>query len=223
MRYVIVVAELCIANLALSTVDVCSAPVTFAFKGTVDRVLIYESVGQLTWPEPGTSFHGSYSFDPNATDSSTDPFSGIYTTPPPSGVRVKVGEFELTGTGSYVATHEVFTPAPRDLYEAGNWLGSMELISHSDLRDVLNRNHFQLRIDGNSQLLDGLALPFTPPPLAKATEAPLSLSLDSGLNTRPFPYVLITAMLDSLTLVPEPATWLLAAGASSFLAIRRRT
>jgi hypothetical protein len=202
-RCAVAIAFLCSA---LSAHAVSGASITFAFKGTVDRVLVYEPLGNQNWPEPGTSFQGTYTFDSNAIDSSADPLSAVYTASPSSGVRVKVGQFELAALGTYVATYDVLTPAPRDLYEAGNWLSNMELHSHPELAAVLNRNHFQLQIDGNPLLLDGLALPLTPPPLAAAFQATMALSLDNGQNTRPFPYVLITAELDSLTLVPEPCS-----------------
>jgi hypothetical protein len=153
-----------------------SVPITFAFKGTVDRVLVFVPIAQQNWPEPGTTFQGTYTFDSDAVDSSDDEFSGVYTTPPPSEVRLAAGQLELTGIGSYVATYNILTPGPRDVYEAGNWLDSLEITSDPDLAAVLNRNHFQLRIDGNTLLLDGLVLPLTPPLLGHAFAAPLIFS-----------------------------------------------
>jgi len=202
---------LALASTACSAGAVRGEPVTFYFEGMVLSVeQVHGPVTGVTWPSAGAPFRGSYTFESTTPDTG-GPNSGVYTTPgPPDGpgfVRVEVGQFQLEGGGAYVVTHEVPTPPPgTDIYEAGNWLSNMEFVSHAELNATLNHNHFQLRIDGDTNLLDGLDLPLTPPSLAHATEATLSLWLDNGLNTTPAPYVMITGALTSLHLgfMPEP-------------------
>jgi hypothetical protein len=182
-----------------------SAPgelIIFRFEGVITDVQLMGPLLMQNWPQVGAPFQGTYSFESTAGDSTTDPsFESL----PPAGVRVQVGVFDLHGTGTIVSTYDdVATTPPYDLYEAGDWLSSLEFLSHPELGDVLNRNNFQLHLRGNTDLLDGVALPLTPPDLANATEARLSLSLDDRFNTTPIPYVYIAASLESLTLVPEP-------------------
>ena len=86
----------------------------------------------------------------------------------------------------------------------------MDIVSPPEISQVFDFNDFDLMIQGNSQLLDGLELPLTPPSLADASEATLRLTLDSRLNFPPIPFVTINGTLESLTLVPEPSTALLA-------------
>jgi hypothetical protein len=204
--------------------------VTFYFEGMVLSVeQVHGPVTGVTWPSAGAPFRGSYTFESTEPDSSASDFSGVYTTPgPPDGpglVRVEVGQFQLEGGGSAVVTHEVPTPPPgTDIYEAGNWLSSMEFVSHPELNEFLNRNHFQLRIDGDTNLLDGLDLPLDPPSLAHASEATISLWLDNGFNTTPAPYVMITGELTSLHLgfIPEPNSATIGGILMGSLILRRR-
>lgn len=182
-----------------------SAPgelITFRFEGVVTNVEVTAQLPVQSWPQVGDPFRGTYSFESTAGDSTTDPSFESF---PPAGVRVQVGAFDLQAAGTIVSTYDdVAVTPPYDLYGAGNWLSSLEFLSHPELDDFLNRNHFQLHLRGTTELLDAVALPFTPPDLAHATDARLSVWLDSGLNTRPYPLVNITGSLDSLTLVPEP-------------------
>lgn len=200
--------------------------ITFRFEGRVAGVQILVPVGQQSWPEVGAPFRGTYTFDSNAMDTTASPFTGGYSSrDAPSGVKVEVGQFEFEGTGSAVVTAEVLSPPPaHDRYEVVNWLSNMDITSHPELGGVLDHNNFQLRIDGNSQLLDGLELPLTPPSLAHATEATLALYLDSSGNLGPAPYVTINGTLESLTLAPEPSGLvLLVTGAYVWGARRRRS
>ena len=106
---------------------------------------------------------------------------------------VSVGDLRLQGTSSAVATYA-------SIYEAGDWIPSIELVSHPEGATLFNQNNFQLSIRKDG-LLPGPILPLAPPPIVGAENATLSLWLDNGINTRPWPYVSIVATLDSLTAV----------------------
>jgi hypothetical protein len=182
-----------------------SAPgelITFRFEGVVTGVGFMQPLGEQNWPQVGDPFRGTYSFESTAGDSTSDPSFESF---PPAGVRVQVGAYDLQGAGTGVSTYDdvAITP-PSDLYEAGNWLSSLEFLSHPELGEVFNRNLFRLHIRGNTELLDGLALPLTPPDLSNATEARLSVWLDNAFHTLSGPLVYIAGSLESLTLVPEP-------------------
>ena len=73
--------------------------ITFAFEGTVTSVRTFWSpVGPESLPAVGDPFRGSYIFDSDAVNTSSDPFSGRYTTiGVPRGILVQVGQFELEG------------------------------------------------------------------------------------------------------------------------------
>ena len=105
---------------------------------------------------------------------------------------VRVGELNLQSLASFVATYS-------SIYQAGDWIPSLELVSHPDDAKILLHNNFQLSIRKDG-LLPGPILPLTPPSLDGTEEATLSLWLDGGISTRPWPYVSIQATLDALEL-----------------------
>ncbi|HEX2474952.1 MAG TPA: PEP-CTERM sorting domain-containing protein [Lacipirellulaceae bacterium] len=175
--------------------------VTFRFEGTVIDVLIdipdFWGTPNVDWPDIGASFSGFYTFDSTATDTAMSPEQGSYHTvlENATAVDVRVGELNLQGAATYVVTFS-------SIYGAGDWIPSLELVSHPEDADIFTRNNFQLSIRKDG-LLPGPILPLTPPPLDGAEYAVLRLGLDSGYNTRPWPYVWIEATLDSLELAPQ--------------------
>jgi hypothetical protein len=175
--------------------------VTFRFEGRVSDVAIdipeYWGTPNINWPSVGTSFSGFYTFDSTAKDTSMAAEQGSYHTvlQDATAVDVSVGELNLQGAASFVATYA-------SIYQAGDWIPSLELVSHPADADLFNRNNFQLSIRKEG-LLPGPILPLTPPSLIGAEEAKLFLWLDSGYNTRPWPYVSIVATLDSLELAEQ--------------------
>jgi hypothetical protein len=182
----------------LTSGDVRGELVTFRFEGKVSHVAIdipeYESPLSINWPEVGTPFSGFYSFESAATDGAGSAEQGAYYTVLKDAVAVdvRVGELNLQSSASFVATYA-------SIYQAGDWIPSLELVSHPDDAKILLHNNFQLSIRKDG-LLPGPILPLTPPSLDGADEARLSLWLDGGFSARPWPYVSIEATLDSLEL-----------------------
>jgi hypothetical protein len=175
--------------------------VTFRFEGKVLNVDAF-SIG-LDYPRPaiGATIRGTYSFDSNAVDTANDPLFRGYASLAPAGARVNVGEFSLVGVGTDILVYDSYFPIA-DNYAA---FSRTEFQSHPDLNSVFTENYFELSIRGGSDLLDGLALPLTPPSLATARFAGVLVRLDNETNFTGRPYVYIVGTLESLTLVPEPA------------------
>jgi len=177
--------------------------VTFRFEGTVTDVLVdipaCWGTPTVDWPDAGTPFTGYYTFDSTARDTAAALEQGAYHTVLENAVAVdvSVGELNLQGLSTFVATYS-------SIYEAGDWIPSLELVSHPEDADIFTRNNFQLSIRKDG-LLPGPILPLTPPSIDGAEYAVLRLGLDSGYNTRPWPYVWIEATLDSLELVSQMA------------------
>ena len=173
--------------------------VTFRFEGRVTDVNVdipdYWESPNIDWPNVGTPFTGFYSFDPTAPDTAGSAAQGAYhvVLDDLPAVDVSVGDLHLQGASSFVATYA-------SIYEAGDWIPRIELVSHPEGATLFNRSNFQLSIRKDG-LLPGPILPLAPPPIIGAESATLSLWLDNGLNTRPWPYVSIAATLDSLTAV----------------------
>ena len=171
--------------------------VTFAFRGTVTHVSPPPAgirgggvVDGVNWPQPGAEFRGTLTFNP----------IGPSTTSPAGTVTLEIDEFRWSGPASYVLTRD---RPEGDSFEAGDWIPSLELVSHPEIAAFLDRWNFRLHIDGDPALLNGPRLPMTPPSLEHARAATLTLTGDSGFNTSPSPYLSIYATLDELTLAPE--------------------
>jgi hypothetical protein len=177
--------------------DVRGQLITFQFEGTVSDVLIdipdYWEPPNIQWPAIGTPFTGFYTFDASAKDTAGSAEQGAYhlVIDDISAVDVSVGELHLQGASSVIATYA-------SIYEAGDWIPHIELVSHPEGATLFNRTNFQLTIEKDG-LLPGPILPLAPPPIVGAERASLSLWLDNGLNTRPWPYVSIAGTLNSLT------------------------
>jgi hypothetical protein len=151
----------------------------------------------IDWPEVGTSFTGFYTFDSTAMDTAAAPEQGAYHEVLENAVAVDVavGNLNLQGSSTFVATYS-------SIYAAGDWIPSLELVSHPEDAEIFTRNNFQLSIRKDG-LLPGPILPLTPPSIDGAEYAVLRLGMDSGYNTRPWPYVWIEATLDSLELASQ--------------------
>lgn len=186
-----------------TTGELRSELVTFRFEGTVTHVLVevpeYWGTPTVDWPDAGTPFTGYYTFDSSVRDTAAAHEQGAYHTVLENAVAVdvSVGELNLQGSSTFVATYS-------SLYEAGDWIPSLELVSHPDDADIFTHNNFQLSIRKDG-LLPGPILPLTPPSIEGAEHAVLRLGMDSGYNTRPWPYVWIEATLDSLELASQMA------------------
>jgi hypothetical protein len=197
--------------------------ITFAFRGTVIHVdMLFPSFLELNGfvaPEVGEVMSGQYTFDSEAEDANISPVVGTYRTVlQETAISVSVGELVAEGLSNSVIATSIS-------YSVGDSLPSIELVTgQPDFGSFLNRSNFRLKIEGDN-LLQSTDLPVTPPSLAGAESASLRLSLDNNTNLLPSPYVLISATLDSLILVPEPNTILLTIPITicSFLGRNRRT
>jgi hypothetical protein len=194
------IAAVSVLTLVLAPVlELRAQLVTFRFDGRLTDVRVdipeYWETPDIEWPDVGTSFTGFYTFDPTAPDTAGSAEQGTYhvVLDDRPAVDVSVGDLRLQGASSFVATYA-------SIYEAGDWIPSIELVSHPAGAALFDRNNFQLSIRKDG-LLPGPVLPLAPPPIIGAESATLSLWLDNGLNTRPWPYVSIAATLDSLIAV----------------------
>ena len=127
-------------------------------------------------------------------------------------LRTTIGEFRFDGAAVSISTYQ-------DIYEAVDWIPSIELISDPTLAEILGRNNFSLVITRENLISEPNIVPLTPPSLFGAEQAYLQMTMDSGSNTSPVPWVFFLASLDSLTIVPEPQSFVLCATA---LALSRR-
>lgn len=203
--------SLCLAALILIGVHsplIAQDLVTFRFQGVVNEVVLDEG------PAPpgiavGSSFYGTYTFDPSAIDSANYDYHGVYNTLAPRAVEVSIVDLRWHADKSFVAIVDG-EPQQSDVYEAG--ASRITLDSHPALAERLDIWIFQLTLRGNGNNLSDAGLLLTPPHLSAWSEARLLLigesSIYSGLD--PMPAVMITASLTDLELVAENddlATW----------------
>ncbi len=193
------IAAVSVLTLVLAPVPLRGQLITFRFEGRVTDVYVdipdYLGTPNIDWPDLGTPFTGFYTFDPTAPDTAGSAEQGAYhvVLDDLPAVDVSVGDLRLQGTSSAVATYA-------SIYEAGDWIPSIELVSHPEGATLFNRQ--QLSIVHPKRWL--ATRPYSAPRPAsycRPESATLSLWIDSGLNTRPWPYVSIAATLDSLTAV----------------------
>jgi hypothetical protein len=202
-------------------------PITFAFRGTVTDVQAQQGAygtPVVNWPGVGSVLAGTYTFESTAPNAAAQPNQGLYYNPDPTGpIVASLGDFRWFGPASAVSVFDnPVGGAQPDVYEVGDWIPSMEITSPPELAGPFNRWNFSLRLEGDGSFLGSTALPLTPPDLSRATVKRLTLTGDNGLNTTPVPVVTFTATLDSLTVVPEPATLSVLCGAALILLRSRR-
>jgi hypothetical protein len=175
--------------------------ITFRFHGVVNQVQIDEG------PAPpgvgvGSSFDGTYTFDPAATDSANYDYHGVYHTLAPSVVHASIDDLQWHADKNYVAVING-EPHQTDVYEAG--ASRIALDSHPDLAEQLDIWIFQLTLSGDGGNLSDASLLLTPPDLSAWDEARLLMigesSTYSGLD--PMPAVMITASLTELELAGD--------------------
>ena len=177
--------------------------VTFAFRGTVNSVTnprdgIPPGSSPVDWPAPGTTFEGTYTFDPaNPGFHDSNSTAVSYTTYPNAPVAVTIGDFRWTSGRSAVAVFD--SPRGFDEYRAGD--ASLQLANHPELAAFYDRWNFVLNVSGGGEIVSSAALPLVPPSLDRATDKTLTLTGDWSQNLSPWPIVVISASLDSLTLV----------------------
>lgn len=206
----------CFALAAVAQSRVGAEPRTFGFRGAVTRVVTepgFRGTPLVNWPAVGSTFEGTYTFESTRPDTAGSESQGVYTTSPGGDVHVSAGDFRWSAPASFVSVIEPSGTAGEDVYEAGDWIPGVELISHPDLAQFFDRWNFHLVLRGGDDLLDGTGLPFVPPSLDRATVRTLTLYGDNGGNTTPIPLVVISASLDSLAVVPEPSALGVACGA----------
>jgi hypothetical protein len=201
--------SLCLAALiliGLSSPLIAQDLVTFRFYGVVNQVVLDEG------PAPpgvavGSSFHGSYTFDPSAMDSANYDNHGVYHTLAPRVLQVSIADLRWHADKSFVAIVDG-EPPQKDVYEAG--ASRMTLDSHAELSEQLPIWIFQLTLASRNNTLSDATLPSAPPDLSTWDEARLVMIGDNGISLDPMPAVMISASLIELELVADNnglATW----------------
>ena len=176
--------------------------ITVHFAGTVTSVTRGPSVKGFDFPDVGDPFIGFYKFDSTAQDLQPQPDTGVFgTTLSDIAIGVTIGDFQFEGFESVIFDRH-------DFYDVG---GAVELTSNAALAQIIatSQKTFSLNVSRSDLLSDPNILPLSPPPLENAIERQLAVSvidLPDGLPPNPFT---IVATLDSLTVVPEPSSWLL--------------
>jgi hypothetical protein len=194
--------------------------ITFQFSGTVTGISIDDFRPELQgidFPDVGDPFRGFYTFDSTAQDTASSSEQGSFRTVLPHwALMVSIGDFRFEGRASGILTFQ-------NHYEVGDFIPSIELTSDPALAETLDRNNFSLVVRKENLFADPNILPLTPPSLEGAFQRYLVMQMDNRNNVSPFPWVRMVATLDSLTLVPEPASLLLLVFVAVFsIEIRRR-
>lgn len=178
--------------------------ITFAFKGTVTSVSVSPEYQSVDFPDVGDPFTGFYAFDSDAPDTANSPDVGGFTTILlNTALAVSIGEFRFEGQAITIGTFDNY-------YGVGDFIPSIELTSDPSLAQLLNHNNFSLVIAEDNLFSDPNVLPLTPPSLNGADETSLTMELDDSNDLFPFPEVRFVGMLESLTIVPEPASGMFA-------------
>jgi hypothetical protein len=188
--------------------EVRSELITFEFSGTVTRVTVDGDYQIYDFPDVGDPFTGFYTFDSSIPDAENFPLGGLWYNPN-QRLMVSIGGFGFEGHASAIL---IFA----NYYEAADHIPSIDLTSNPSLAQILDNNNFSLVVRKENLVADPNVLPLSPPSLAGADQASLTVSLDDRDDARPFSEVLIIATLESLTIVPEPASLLLTAMAFIF-------
>ena len=191
------------------------APITFAFRGTVTEVQAQPGAHrtpEVDWPEVGSTFAGTYVYDPGAWDHANGP------------IHVSIGDFHWSSSNSM---HTVMDTLPGvgapNAYGVGDGIPGMAITSPPELASAFDRWNFGIALVGDLGFLSSYSPPRTPPNLSAARVKQFTLTGDTSLNTTPVPVVRFTGPLESLTLVPEPTgAGVLCAAAPLLLSRRRR-
>ncbi len=154
---------------------VLAAPVTFEFQGVVTQVVFpFELDGSVS---VGTPFTGSYTYDPLAPNTSSDPAIAIY---PASGFRVTVGNYEFRSFASNPDVIIFLTNDP-DVFGINSYeneaMGFFPLVSPALVSELLL---MQWMLTGGDSL-SSMALPGSPPYLHTWLGNSLTISASKGL------------------------------------------
>lgn len=172
--------------------------ITFRFHGVVTQVQIDEGPAP-PGIGPGSSFEGTYAFDPAAVDSANYDYHGVYHTQTPQAVQASIEDLHWHADESFVAIINGESQQ-RDVYEAG--ASRIKLDSPPELAERLDIWIFHLTLTGDGDILSDASLLQRPPDIAVWSEARLLMigesTLYSGLD--PMPAVMITASLTELEL-----------------------
>jgi hypothetical protein len=175
--------------------------ITFRFHGVVTQVQIDEGPAP-PGIGPGSSFDGTYTFDPAAVDTANYDYHGVYHTQTPRAVEASIEGLHWHADESFVAIING-EPQRRDVYEAG--ASRIKLDGPPELAERLDIWIFHLTLSGAGDILSDASLLQTPPDIAVWSEARLLMigesTIYSGLD--PMPAVMITASLTELELADD--------------------
>jgi hypothetical protein len=198
-----------VASAALGTAPLAAAPVTVAFRGTVADATVLPhipGVPAVNWPAVGTTFEGTYTFETTAPDTASHPFMGAYVSSP-GEVHATAGGFRWHSPDSLIDTTDSGIAGAEELYSAREGPAGMRLVSHPDLATFFDQWDLLVTLRGNGSMLNGPQLPPAPPSLETATVVRgFWLYGDHSGDATPGPVVTIRGSIDSLTVIPEPAT-----------------
>jgi hypothetical protein len=187
--------------------------ITVEFLGTVTDVFVIQDPSPFDFPDVGEPFTGYYTFDSTTPDGALSAGQGIFLTVlPDTALAVSVGDFQFKGSGNGIVTS-------RFHYSISD-IEPFELTSNPPFEQIYRYANFRLVIGRDNLLADPNVLPLSPPSLDGAVERYLRLDM-YGPGLSPLPYVSIVASLESLTVVPEPSSWLLL-GIASILSLQNR-
>jgi hypothetical protein len=174
--------------------------ITFRFHGVVNQVLIDEGPAP-PGIGPGSSFDGTYSFNPAAVDTANYDYHGVYHTEAPNAVTASIGDLHWHADRGFVAIIDG-PPQQTDIYEAGE--SRLSLDSHPELAEELDIWIFQLSLRGPGTNLSNAGLLLTPPDLTAWSETKLLMIGDSSRGPLdPVPAVMINATLTDLELAGD--------------------
>lgn len=197
--------------------------ITINFTGHVTRVDIDDKVLSFDYYNEairvGDIFTGSYTYASDAHNSSPEPGIGQYVFGSPCGIDISLGDFRFRTVADHTNQFQIVI---RDDF-------SNPLHDEYYLQSTYNDDLFTgLPVDTINWLLaysttaplSSTGLPLTEPGLSPWKTNLLSIGCGLGLNS---PYALvIKGQIDSVELVPEPATSLLLALGALTLSRRRR-
>src|SRR5688500_16354999 len=143
--------------------------ITFRFHGVVNQVQIDEGPAP-PGIGPGSSFDGTYTFDPAAIDTANYDYHGVYHTLTPGAVQASIEDLHWHADESFVAIING-EPQQRDVYEAG--ASRITLDGPPELAERLDIWIFQLTLSGDGDNLSDASLLQSPPEISAWSEARL--------------------------------------------------
>jgi hypothetical protein len=196
----IAIVALTFASLAMTGITRAEI-IKVRFEGTVDGVSVLNrpELQGFDFLDVGDPFTGFYKFDSAALDTANSTEQGSFKTHLPDGaLSISVGDFHFVGDTTVIVAFQ-------NIYSVGDHIPHIGLISNSALSEILNIRNFSLTVNRPNLHSDPNILPF-PPSSLEGSDGTLSIFMSNSLDLSPANWVSISANLDVLTVVPEPAS-----------------